>query len=174
MTTVDLINLAALLLSPVIAVLVTLWLQGRKETRDRKERLFEALMKHRMANPRPPELVHALNLIDVVFKSNDEVRRLWKDYFGLLCRAQPSAAEFDHQEAKYLELLSAISRDLGYAQLQQTDIARFYVPRHYENEFGWMVSFRSELLRVLQNTGRALVTERDDVAAPREKRAVQG
>lgn len=156
----DYINLAALLLSPVIAVVVTLGFQGRKEKRGRKERLFQTLMTYRMANPPPRELVQALNLIDVVFKENKEVRGLWKDYFAMLCRP-PIEPEVEIRRATYLNLLSAMADDLGYSNLQQTDISRFYAPQFYEDEFAWGRQFRTELLRVLENTQHI-------VARPRE------
>ncbi len=163
-TTWNFINVGALLLSPVVAVLVTIWIQVHQQTHARKERLFETLMKFRMANPPPRELVDALNLIDVVFKSNDEVRRLWKDYFEMLCRPRTSNPEQDVLRAKYLDLLSAIAKDLGYSRIQQTDIARFYVPQYHEDEFGWSLRFRKELLRVLESTEHLVVKGRDDVA----------
>lgn len=155
------INLAALLLSPVVAVVVTFVFQARQRTHARKDRLFETLMKFRMANPPPRELVDALNLIDVVFKKNDEVRKLWKDYFEMLCRPRASSPEQDVSRAKYLDLLSAIAKDLGYSRIQQTDIARFYVPQYHEDEFGWAIRFRKELLRVLENTQHVVTQGRE-------------
>ena len=78
------INILAIVLSPVIAVIITLWHQGRKERRDRKERLFTQLMAHRKAFPPSSEFVNALNLIDIIFADTSSVIKLWHEYYAML------------------------------------------------------------------------------------------
>src|SRR6185312_12440651 len=60
------VNILAVLLSPLIAVLITVSLQNRKERRDSKRRIFETLIGTRHA-PITEETTRALNMIDVVF-----------------------------------------------------------------------------------------------------------
>src|SRR5689334_8688867 len=78
-----LLNLIALLLSPVIAVGVTLFYQVRKEKRDARRELFATLIATRHSQV-IDQTVRALNLIDVAFHDSPEVRRLWHEYYDML------------------------------------------------------------------------------------------
>ena len=60
------VNIIAVLLSPVIAVLVTVYLQNRREKRSQKLWIFNTLIGTRHS-PLIEENVRALNMIDVVF-----------------------------------------------------------------------------------------------------------
>jgi hypothetical protein len=44
-------NIIAVIIGPVIAVIITLWYQRRKERRDIKQRAFLVLMAHRRSIP---------------------------------------------------------------------------------------------------------------------------
>lgn len=76
-------EIVAVLLSPIIAVVVTLWYQSRKEKRDTKRWLFGTLIATRHS-PLTEESVRALNMIDVVFFNSQPVRKLWREYFDML------------------------------------------------------------------------------------------
>lgn len=77
----------ATLLSPLIAVQVTKWLERKTRSRDEQIQIFKTLMATRAANL-DPRHVEALNVIDVVFHSSEkqqiEIRRLWKQYLDHL------------------------------------------------------------------------------------------
>ena len=79
----DVINILAILISPIIAVLISIWVQNRKEKRQNKMNIFTTLMATRHSSI-IDESVRALNMIDVVFYDKHLVRQLWREYFDML------------------------------------------------------------------------------------------
>ena len=145
------INIIAVLLSPVIAVGVTLWWQQRKEKRDSKERLFLTLMAHRRAFPPTIEWVNALNVIDVVFSDSHQVVQLWHEYYASLANP-PANKNFEGRDHTYLLMLSSMARSLGYKRLEQTDIDKFYTPQVHGDQMNLNWECQAEWLRVLKTT----------------------
>lgn len=62
----DILNLIAIIVIPIAAVLIGQWLQNRSEKRKDKMQIFKALMTARIYGW-TVESVHALNVIDIVF-----------------------------------------------------------------------------------------------------------
>ena len=75
---ITIINTIAVIAIPVIAVLVGQKLQDRAEKRKDKMQIFKTLMTSRIYGW-TPDSVHALNIIDIVFADDKEVRSAWKD-----------------------------------------------------------------------------------------------
>jgi len=71
----EIINLFALLFSPLIAVLVSVFLQSKQAKYGEKKVIFSTLIATRHS-PINDQTVRALNMIDVVFYKNKNVRRL--------------------------------------------------------------------------------------------------
>jgi hypothetical protein len=157
--TTQTMNILAVIIGPIIAVLITLWYQKYKEKQNTKHRVFLTLMAHRKSSPPSFALVEVLNTLDVVFADRTEVIHLWHEYYDLLYTKPPNFQLMGH---KYLELLSAIAVDLGYKNLQQTDIDKFYIPQGHVDLFEWRGNIQKELLRVLQNTASFVVTKKED------------
>lgn len=147
----DIVMVAAVLIGPVIAVLITLWWQRRKESHDSKKRLFLTLMVHRRANPPAIEWVNALNVIDVVFSEHHQVVELWHRYYESLSNP-PANKNYEQREHTYLLMLSAMARSLGYKRLEQTDIDKYYTPQAHGDQATLNYQCQTEWLRVLQNT----------------------
>jgi len=157
MTTSEAILALAALLGPIAAVVITLWHQGRKEKRDQKFRLFMTLMAHRRSNPPPSEWVGALNLIDAVFADKPKVLSAWRSLYDCL-----NAKPWDDQRYQHtsLDLLSEIAKALGYKEMKQTDIDKFYSPMAHGEAFALTTKLQTELLRVLEATERLAVVPR--------------
>lgn len=151
----------AIFLGPLAGVIFTLWFQSRKEKKDQKQRLFLMLMAHRKSNPPTLDLVNGLNLVDVVFADSRMVVSLWHQYYDLLCQG---AVNWHLAESKYLDLLSEMAKVLGYTNLSQTDISRFYSPVAHGNQAQISLETQSELLRILKGTGRFVVEQRNDIS----------
>jgi hypothetical protein len=156
------ITAVAIVLGPLAGVIFTLWFQKRKERSDAQHRLFLALMAHRRSMPPSVDWVNALNLIDVVFADSREVVGLWHQFYDLLCQDPPNSHLAD---AKYLDLLASMGRMLGYQDLSQTDISKFYLPRAHGNQSQLAMGTQMELLRVLRSTERINVQPRDQEKA---------
>lgn len=145
-------NIIAIMASAVIAVAITLWWQARKEKRDAKIRLFTTLMAFRKAYPVNYEWARALNLIDVIFSDSPEVVARWHRYFDNLEDKNPAA--LNRRIHIYLELMSEMAKELGFPNLQQTDIDKFYVPQSHADQADINAKIQNEWLRVLKNTAR--------------------
>ena len=146
----EIITLIAIIIGPVAAVLISLFYQDRKEKHDSKLRIFGALMSHRKTYPPPYEKVQALNLIEVVFHDCEPVLKQWHEYYDLL---HSTVEDIERKENhKHIELLSEMAKHLGYNNLEQINIDKFYTPTVHgaQNELNTQVQL--ELLRVLQNT----------------------
>lgn len=104
------VNVIAVALSPIIAVLVGQFLQNRTEKRKDKMLIFQCLMTNRMIGWTDSSSVNALNLIDIVFSDCEPVRAQWKI---LLSKYRPefSKQEQDREQCKLLELMA---KNLGY------------------------------------------------------------
>ena len=88
------LTIIAIIAGPVMAVWVGIFLNDRKERRDRRLRVFETLMATRGAGL-SLDHVRALNMIDLTFdgkESTDKgVLNAWKGYFNILHK-------FPHQD----------------------------------------------------------------------------
>lgn len=149
----DIINVAAIMSSPVIAVCVTLGYQHltekRKDKHSQKIRLFLNLMAHRKYNSLTQQYIDSLNLIDVVFYDNPLVVKQWHVYFDYLVR-QPFDAVTAHKF--FLDLLAEMAIVLGYQNLKQTTMDSAYIPQGHVDNFELQANIQYELLRVLKNS----------------------
>lgn len=149
METKDIIEIIAVLTSPIIAVGTTLWYQSRKEKRETKRKLFFNLITDRNSNTITKSYIDSLNSIDVVFYGDKKIRDCWRKYYESLI-AQP----FNSQNSAhlFLDLLSEIGFDLGYKDLKQSDIDRFYYPSGLAHEHLKKDELQNQLLRVLKSS----------------------
>ena len=76
----EILNLIAIIIIPIIAVLIGQWLQTRAEKRKDKMHIFKTLMTSRVYGW-TQESVYCLNIIDIVFADDREVRNAWKDLY---------------------------------------------------------------------------------------------
>ena len=109
---INIINIIAVIAAPIIAVWVGQILQDRQERRKDKLEMFKTLMMSRSGWT--VESVRALNVLDVVFSDDENVRNAWKNYYDRLCVDNPTDSELKKiQEAQYV-LLETIANSLGY------------------------------------------------------------
>lgn len=158
----DWVTTIALIMGPVSAVIITLWHQKRSEKHSAKQRLFAVLMAHRRSNPPTIEWASGLNLIDVVFQDNRSVVNKWHELYD--CLNHPRA-QINWQRAGHLqiELLSEMAKVLGYKQLSQTDIDRFYQPEAHATQGALSQELQTEFLRVLKATESLHGTPRKEI-----------
>ena len=108
----DILNLVAIIIAPVAAVLIGQWLQNRAENRKDKLEIFKTLMISR--NGWSMESYRAFNIIDIVFADDKTVRACWKAYYEKLCIEKPSEAEQKTINTARDKLLEAMAVSLGY------------------------------------------------------------
>lgn len=142
----------AIFLGPLVAVAITLRYQSWKDKRDARQRLFLTLMAERKGVMPTYQVTQALNTIDVVFAGKPRVLRRWHSYYTLLDQPTVGAS----QTHAWLDLLSEMARELGYKDLQQTDLDKFYLPKGHLDWHEVQMKTALEWIRVLENTSHFL------------------
>lgn len=147
----QLTTLFAVFISPVIAVIITIWYQNREGKRRAKMALFMDLISFRDYLPLTWQYVVALNRIDVIFHKQPEILRLWHEYYDLTLPEQIGTVPAQLKE-KSIALISAIAKHLGYRNIDQIFLQRYYQPKGHVQQFVNDFELKQELLRVLKST----------------------
>lgn len=160
----NVVNVIAILVSPLIAVLITVYLQNRKEKHNLKMRIFGTLMATRHS-PIRDESVRALNMIDVVFSNKEKVRKLWHEYYDMLNnQGLQNEQGFNLRQKKNLELITEMANEVGYGkEITHLDVDRVYYPQGMGKAQERSEEMATEWLRVLKNTERFMTVSRTNV-----------
>lgn len=143
----------AQIISVAVIPIIVWWMGVRWNQRIAKENakreLFFTLMANRKSLLISKEWVDALNKIDVVFQDDKKVRRAWREYFDSL---DENSQYNKDRESFLLDLLSEMANSLGYKDLKQTEISRFYNPQAFSNQQQIASVINNELIRVLSRS----------------------
>ena len=142
-------QIAAVALIPMIVWFLGIIHQDRKSKNEAQLRVFFTLMADSGSNPITKDWVDALNVIDIVFQDNKKVRNAWKEYLNSLNEKSP---HFDKQNSFKLDLLSEMAVALGYNNLKQTEIDRFYSPKYFGSQMSRQDFLFEENMRVLTHS----------------------
>lgn len=124
----DILNLLAIIVIPIFVVVVGHWMQISSEKRRDKMQIFKTLMTNRMGWTY--ESVKALNVIDIVFADDKDVRTKWKDYYTALCIQDPNEMQRQQIQQAQDKLLEAMAISLGYKkQVTWENIQNPYIPK---------------------------------------------
>lgn len=133
----DWVMVVAVLLAPLVAVQVSIFIEKRREKRRRKINVFTALMATRAAGLSPKH-VEALNLIDIEFYKDKIVTDSWKAYIDHLNdKSLTQEIWANKKDDMFTDLLFYMATTLGY-KFDKTHIKRSsYFPQghgDYEND----------------------------------------
>ena len=142
-------QIVAVAIIPLIVWFIGVKYQDRKARKDAQLKVFLTLMADRKSNPITKEWVDALNTIDVVFQDNKKVRHAWREYLDSLNEKSP---HFESSNSFRLDLLSEMAMALGYKNLKQTEIDRFYSPKYFGSQMSRQEVYFQENLRVLMHS----------------------
>lgn len=145
----SLVQILAVSLTPLIVWKLGIKYQNRKAKKDAQLRVFLTLMANRKSNPITKEWVDSLNIIDVVFQDNRNIREAWKSYLDSLNNKSP---HFESNNSYMLDLLSEMALSLGYKDLKQTEIDSFYNPQLFLDRQNVQNKLIEENLRVLMHS----------------------
>lgn len=124
----DIVNLIAIVVIPIAAVLIGQHLQNRAEIRKDKMQIFKTLMTSRIYGW-TQESVHCLNIIDIVFSDDKKVRNAWKDLYDKYCVQNPDETQLKKIQNAQYKLLETIAESLGYKdKITWETIQNPYVP----------------------------------------------
>lgn len=125
----EIINIVALILVPILAVVVGQKLQERAQKRNDKMQIFKILMTSRIFGW-TNESVQAMNLIDVVFADDKAVRKQWKTCFDRMCVENPTDTDLSKIKVEREKLLEAMAKSLGYKDIITWEsIQNPYIPK---------------------------------------------
>ena len=125
----EILNLIAIIIIPIIAVLFGQWLQTYSENRKDKMHIFKTLMTSRVYGW-TQESVHCLNIIDIVFADDKKVRNAWKDLYDKYCVQNPDESQLKKIETAQYKLLETMAVSLGYKdKVTWETIQNPYIPK---------------------------------------------
>lgn len=125
----EIINLIALIIIPILAVVIGQHLQNKAEKREDKMHIFKTLMTSR-AYGWTQESVYCLNIIDIVFVDDNEVRNAWKNLYDKYCVQNPDEVQLKKIETAQYKLLEAMAISLGYKnKVTWETIQNPYIPK---------------------------------------------
>ena len=148
------IEVLAILLGPIFAVAVTIWLQRKLAKRDARLSVLSTLVSLRHAVV-TADSVKALNLIDLVFHDVSSVRKLWDEYFQMLSNAGlHNPVGWIQRNQKHVELITEMAKHLGLGKkITALDVQRIYSPVRLGEFDQRQLDIQQELLRVLKSSG---------------------
>ncbi|MFC4723028.1 DUF6680 family protein [Geojedonia litorea] len=147
----DMITIAAILLSPLIAVQVTRLIDKKREVTNRQMDLFRVLMGQRGLTPRTDEYVIALNQIDAVFHDVPKIREAYTDLYKA---TSPNSPEISDSGKYLIVLLREMSKHLRFGNIDDLDIDRYYTPQSRSDGQKLVNEYYTEFLRVLKSSER--------------------
>ena len=90
------LNLLALILIPIIAVIIGQHLQNVSAKRKDKMDVFKTMMMNRIGWS--VEGTRAMNIIDIVFSDDKNVRQAWSEYYHALCVKDPDEIQLKQMQ----------------------------------------------------------------------------
>lgn len=181
MSVTDALMVAAILLAPLIAIQVSVFLEAHREKRQRRLNLFRTLMMTRAARL-VPDHVNALNMIDIEFSGADDkskkVRAAWRAYLDILNAADLSSEVWiEKAHDLFVDLLYHLAVHVGY-DFDRTHLRRnAYFPRGFGETEMDQIAIRTGVRELLEgkralpvwvpqadessSTGQALPTSQD-------------
>ena len=122
------LNIIAIVLVPIVAVIVGQKLQDRTDKRKDKLTVFKVLMANRSGWS--SESAYAMNIIDIVFADDEAVRKGWKDYYDKLCIQEPNEMQIKQIKTAQEKMLESMAVSLGYKDKITWDtIQNPYIPK---------------------------------------------
>ena len=124
---------AAAFIGPIAAVLVTRWVDHRRERYSRRLQVFRTLMQSRRV-PTSPEFVGALNLVEVEFFDCPNVMASWKAMLDHFSNHEPSNEEgwkrwLERADVLRADLLSNVAKELRIPVPQLEIFRGGYAPK---------------------------------------------
>ena len=119
----DWISLTGLILGPVVAVSITLWIEGGRKKREQRIQVMRMLIATRHL-PADPSYSVAINLIPVEFNDNKRVMAAWNAYIEKVSQKPATGDEEQHKkivEARQTNLIFGMMKALDF-NLSETAI----------------------------------------------------
>lgn len=147
----DIINIIAIIVIPIFAVLIGQWLQNRSEKRKDKVRVFSHLMSYRAIGYVDQQSVNILNLIPIVFNDDKNVIEKYNIYLkSLNIKTEDFPQKQKEIENNKIKMLEEMAKNLGYKNINWEIIQNPYLPQGLINEINSMNLFKQGQLEVVE------------------------
>ena len=145
----DLIDVIAIIASPVVALLVGRFFQKKDEIRKDKMEIFRTLMIGRGMGW-SIEKIKAFNIIEVVFGEDKKVVNQWRNYHDRLCVENPTETELLKIKTEGDKLLDVMAKSLGYAEnVTWETIQNPYIPKGLMENLSQQQQYQSAQIEVV-------------------------
>jgi hypothetical protein len=158
MTLANWIAIASIFNGPMIAIFISIWYQNRKEKKESKLNCFLTLLSYRGYHPIPYQSVIALNQTNVLFSDDSDTLSAWSKYYNSLNQNPPNQMTVD---SNFLDLLDSMAKNLGYKNLKQTQLGKYYSPQQYADNYVTQQELYQELSNFLKLSNSSGVVIRD-------------
>lgn len=150
------VNCIAIIVAPIASVIIAQKLQDWSKKRQDKMEIFKTLMTSRLYDW-TPQGVHALNVIDIVFSDDEEVRKQWKTYYDKLCVEKPTETELKKIKIEQDKLIEIIANSLGYKdKISWETIQNPYIPKGMVDSMNQQQMLQAGQLKVFQMLGTSI------------------
>lgn len=161
-TKMEIINIFAIILAPIAAVFIGQILQNKSEKRKDKMHIFKTLMTSRLYGW-TPESVHCLNLIDIVFSDDKNVRAAWKDLHDKYCVENPTETDLKKIKNAQYKLLEAMAFSLGYKdKVTWETIQNPYIPQGMIQQIATQNHSQQTYNNILENMQQMMEKGKDN------------
>lgn len=127
------VNISAILLSPLVAVLVTQHLERSRRKKNFRRAVLQTLLANRH-NKVSNEMVQAINVVEFAFHDCPQVRKLFREYIDMLGNNGLTATDegWSQINEKFGDLTTAMAKSAGLGKnLSYQDMVRVYVPQAF-------------------------------------------
>jgi hypothetical protein len=132
----DWLTLVAIVLGPLSAVCITLWIEHRRRVKERRLYVTRMLLMTRHL-PADPQYNAAINLIPVEFNDQPKVMAAWRTYHERVHQHVEPAQQADHDKritAAQSGMIFEILRSAGLSNISEGDIqTQGYVSQAFIN-----------------------------------------
>lgn len=128
MTTMEILNLIAIIIIPILAVLIGQFLQNKVSIRKERVEIFKKLMTYRNIGYTDMTAVEALNQIPILFVNNKTVMKEYNNFIELMNSKKKDEDSSDKIEKSKKKLLETMARSLHYKRINWEIIETPYLP----------------------------------------------
>lgn len=157
----SIVNLMAIVVIPIVAVIIGQMLQNRAQKRNDKIQIFKILMTSRIYGW-TPEIVQALNLLEIVFADDKAVCEQWKVYYDKLCVENPTDTELSKIKKEKDRLLEIMAKSLGYKNITLATIQSPYIPKGMTEQRVQQQKYQNDQSVIMEQMKRIMQSNGED------------
>lgn len=157
----SIVNLMAIVVIPIVAVIIGQMLQNRAQKRNDKIQIFKILMTSRIYGW-TPEIVQALNLLEIVFADDKAVCEQWKVYYDKLCVENPTDTELSKIKKEKDRLLEIMAKSLGYKNITLATTQSPYIPKGMTDQMAQQQKYQTDQSLIMEQMKNMMKTNGKD------------